>query len=261
MARVVILALLLVANIVLLVVLTNVGSPPTRAAGQAETAPAPPYLVTEPPVALVIGDSFAEGVLGVTTPKGGFAQQTAGAMKWTLLLDAEPRTGYVSGEPSSEFPRRRPYPARLAEHDAGEQVSYVLVTGGNADRDATAAQLRTEVRATLRRARQTWPTARVIAVAPFWCRAEVPAYLQRVRDVVGQEARDQDVDFVDPIGGRWTTPANESWMAAGEAIHPSQRGHDYIAKRLVADLIELGVPVGETVNRGTWFRDGAPGAP
>lgn len=253
MARVLVVAVLLAANVGLAAALFTRSSPKVQQVAQVSEHPPPPYSVPRAPVALVIGDNFAEGAAGVTRPGGDFAEQTAVAMGWTLALDAAGGTGYVNQGRVDQFPGRAPYPARVSRHDPAEDVSYVLVTGGINDRGASAAELTSAVGATVQRVQQTWPKARVIMVGPFWAHADAPASLRRVRNVVRQEATARHTDYIDPIAQRWTTKSNESAMVLPDGINLTQRGQDYLAKRLVAAVIKLGVPVNEKVMRGSWF--------
>lgn len=216
-----------------------------------------PYTVEDKPLGLIVGDSFAEGITGVNRPGGGLAYQVADKLGWTLAKDAQGGTGYIAQGPVELFANRASFPIRLQRHTNAERVSYVLLTGGANDSAASDTVLAAAVHKTILETQQLWPSAKIIVVAPFWCRADAPAGLLRIRNVIKTQAAVSHVAFIDPLAERWTTAQNESWMVFRDGVHPSQRGHDYIAARLAAAVKKLGVPVNQKIKRGSWFPEDA----
>lgn len=214
---------------------------------------AAPFTAEQPPVALIVGDSFAEGVTGVTKPNGGLARQFAAQMGWSLDLDAQGGTGYTAVGPVNRFPNRATYPVRMQRHSAAERVSYVVITGGGNDSPGTSAEISAGLAATVGTARSLWPNAKIFVVGPIWVHAQVPKGVLRIRNAIKDEAVALGLPFVDPVADTWTTPENEAAVGFTDGVHPSQAGHDYYATRLVQAFTALGVPRDEKLSRDSWF--------
>ena len=117
---------------------------------------------------------------------------------------------------------------------------YVLINGGANDSKYSSAQIYTAVRGMLSNVHARWPAARIILVGPMWVRGDPPEGLVRIDKAIKRAAK-AGVAFIDPIEEHWVSNANSKGLVWTDNVHPSQAGHEYLARRLTAGLKELGV--------------------
>lgn len=231
-----VLALLALATVAVAGVALRSPTPPpyTLPAGYQLGRPVP-----QPPAALMVGDSFAEGT-GATVG-GGFAPQVCSQMGWTCNVEAEGGTGFVNNGHTGEGadPTKASYGARL-QADKGRYLADVaIVTGGRNDLSVPGDPV-TAATEYLHALHAAYPQAKLVVVAPFWNDADPPAQLLNMRDAEKSTAAELGATFIDPLADGWTLRPDQ---LVADGVHPNQAGHDELARRLVAALRQQHVTV------------------
>lgn len=201
--------------------------PPSLAAPEAYTIET---TERERMTATVIGDSYSTGT-GSVREAGGYVDEVKRRMCWAVTLNAEGGTGYTNSGPPGDG--KQTYPQRAGVVSSSD---VVLVQGSLNDIGATTTELAAAVNATLDTVAKRSPSARVVLIGP----ANTPRYgtqTERVRDVLSQVASRRDIEFIDPIAGRWLGRGS----FAADGVHPSQDGHDAFAAQLISQLRALGL--------------------
>ncbi len=207
----------------------------------AKTAP-------EPPFALFIGDSYTGGT-GADRSDGGFAWTVASKMGWKPAIDGEGGTGYVSRGPQT-LDRRRPVGERIADDTEQFDFDYVIIAAGlnDSSRGYSARKIEAEAAAAFRAVHEAEPQARLIVIGPFWPGGGwVFKSAQEVSASVKKAALADGALYLDPFGERWLTGrkgdnnGNAERYISNDGIQPNQQGHDYLATRIVNDLVVAGI--------------------
>lgn len=215
---------------------------PMPAARQALLAEAPKQIA-------VIGDSLTSG-----SGDGGNGPNNWTELAWRQLrtegVDVIPE---VSGRGGSGYVRRGPEETTFVEEAARiikPDDDVIVIFGGTNDFAEPLPDIAAAVHETLAHARTTAPEARLIIVGPVWPPNLDQTYdvlrahdeLQRVRDVIRDEAAQVDATFVDPIA--------DQWFVDGKQLighdHPTDAGHVYMSERLVPVLRSALAPTRQT---------------
>lgn len=205
--------------------------------------------------ALFVGDSYTVGPSSV--PDFGYPCLTATNLGWNCNLGSQPGTGYISGGPDHRLPRVLGA-LEVASLNASERLprlrenfdaDVVVLDAGRNDLRFGPIYLSNMFLYTVERARQTWPTARIIAISPWFIddpdvefdSDEGPV---RVGDYLGGKLREvpenNAVTFIDPGALGWFAGEDVSSLLADDGIHPNPEGHKRIAEKLTATLIADG---------------------
>lgn len=194
---------------------------------------------------VVFGDSFAEGTGADTPGETGFPQLLGECVSELVLTDAQGGTGYL--EPG---PRNAPTPRSII----GQRVEttmrelappkVTLFAAGLNDRDrvgvaqtSSPEQATAAATAAWEKAKAEAPRTRMVILGPFWTDEEPDEAIFAVRDVLRDAAEDAGYLFIDPV--EWLV--GRAKMVGSDGTHPTQVGHEYIAKRLAAELTSAGV--------------------
>lgn len=204
----------------------------SRVAQQVAGAdPLPPYVAPpEPPVLLVIGDSFTEGSAeNVNRPWPG---KLGGIRGWTVTTDARGGVGYVAGGEFSFLRRAKAVVSRYAP-------DMVVVAGGRND-GGPPEEVERVATEYFRRLKAGFPSARIVALSPFSSGVALPPQLE-VGRAIERAAETAGVQFVDVSRITEHDPS----VIGSDRVHPTDAGHDLIAKRLAKMLPAMPATAGD----------------
>lgn len=186
----------------------------------------------QPPVALFIGDSYTSGSGASSTAKR-WTTLVAASQGWRESNLALGGTGYLTsasaaqcGKPSC--PDYRGVIAEAAQVDA----AVVVVSGGASDRNQSIAAERDAISTFYRTVRESFPTAKVIAVGPIAPKARIGASVVQMDEDVRSAAAAIGalyVDMLDPV-------VLSAKMVASDHANANDAGHAAIAARVEAAL-------------------------
>jgi lysophospholipase L1-like esterase len=121
----------------------------------------------------------------------------------------------------------------------GRHPDAVVVAAGHNDfnwsRSATAAAADHAIM----RIHRSLPHALLVVVGPIWQSGRPPASLVALRDHLRRVAATVGALFIDPIAERWFAGSRHGLIGA-DGIHPTDRGHRFMASRILADLAHAG---------------------
>jgi len=193
------------------------------------------------PVAVVIGDSYADGA---GADEAGYARQTAATAMaasgyvdrvgrltgLTVIAEASPGNGYVAGGGG-----KGAFPASVAINTPVASKADILIFQlGQEDLGRRPARVAVAAGSLFRRARARAMHARIVVVGVLWPMTTPPRSLTRTRRAIENAAlATPGVSYVDTSD--WRFPA------AADGVHPTAAGHRYIARHLAAALRALGV--------------------
>lgn len=190
------------------------------------------------PAALFIGDNYTAAGAGITNT---FARQTAKAMGWVYLSDAQHGTGFLAaGQQISSD--NSPYFGRLDRLKGVFRPDYVIVSGGRNDSVENSSRLVRAATSYLRSVREAFPEARMVIIAPFWVDSDPPSSLTALRDAEQRLAPSLHAAFIDPLGGRWITNQNQPLYIGGDRVDPTVEGHAYLARLVITQLKKVHWP-------------------
>jgi lysophospholipase L1-like esterase len=195
------------------------------------------YQAPAPPAALWVGDSYAAGG-GADVANQAFPETVSHDMGWICNLDAEPGTGFVNDGHGGKYadPSYQPYLGRLATDGQKFKVDLLIVTGGRNDFDWSTNDAAAAARSYLLAAHAQFPKARLVIVAPFWMDSHPVPQIFAERDAEKALAASLHAVFIDPLAEQWMTDQTKAQYLSSDGVHPNQAGHDYLARRLTADL-------------------------
>lgn len=223
--------------LLLLLLLTACGAAPDRVAAPS-SSPSPSPSPSTKPVGrlLVIGDSFTQGY--AAPGDRGYAQLLAASLGWPAEIDGVGSTGFLWPGPDG---RDRTYRARIEARGAagGPAPTLVVLQGGLNDYRSPRPQLTAAVEAQVGLVRAAWPQARIVLFGPVSAYQNNPD-LRPLSAALALASLNAGVDYVDPVGDGWVTASNSPSYFIDDGTHPNGAGHAYLAKRLLAELTEIG---------------------
>lgn len=122
-----------------------------------------------------------------------------------------------------------------------DDPDIVFVTMGLNDNfsfDRAADRIREQITIDLTRLRTELPDARMIVVEPFWYTDERPASVATIIGWVRDAAAAVNAQYI-PGASRWIE-GHPEWMAA-DGLHPNDVGYAEMARRMDAELTNLGL--------------------
>jgi len=200
------------------------GTPPAATTQPSATESAEPADDEGPPVVAVYGDSYSAGSGEGGNGAAGWPAIVAGRLEADVRLHADPGAGYVAAGGAGTF---------LDQVQASPEpdADVVVVFGSRNDTGAPVQQIEDQATATYDAVRAESPAATLVVIGPAWSDAAVPADTLLARDAVRAAAETAGVAFVDALADGWFFGRLE--LIGGDAIHPTDEGHVYLA-----DLIE-----------------------
>jgi lysophospholipase L1-like esterase len=190
--------------------------------------------------AVVLGDSYAEGT-GADARFTSFGQSLCARNGWDdCWVAGSGGTGYLSTGAATSPPRTT-FRGRVVNDVVQWHPDVVVVAGGRNDYAFTVAQEQAEATALYQQLRSALPSAQIITTSLF------PASTTEANDphVVALSAALQAagsglVDrYLDVVGtNSYLTSANVGALVGPDGVHPTQAGHDELARQLTARLTQ-----------------------
>jgi lysophospholipase L1-like esterase len=190
------------------------------------------------PRAIFLGDSYTEGA-GGSMPGGYvvFAGIAAGLDAWASGVGG---TGIVSD--GGGVDGKTKFRDRVSTDVIPFNPDVVVIAGGINDGDLayerrTLSEYRAEYDRLIDAIKTGLPAAKIIVLGPF-CPQTPSSYssgLTPLRDVNQAAARAEGLPFIDAF---YFTDANKSKYISDDNVHPNDAGHEYLGKRLGAELVE-----------------------
>lgn len=178
----------------------------------------------EPPVLMVVGDSFTVGSGPVPTWQS-YAAEAARQLRWQPVIAGAGGTGFVNpGRVGRNF--QQSFEDELAWRPAPD---VLIISGGHNDRRWSSLRVRQAAARLVWTARGYWPHTRIILIGPIWL-GSPPSRAYSVRDALFEVAQREQVAFLDPMKQRWGN------VMLPDGVHPTRNGHLRIARWLVTAL-------------------------
>ena len=190
------------------------------------------------PRAIFLGDSYTEGAGG--SMQGGyvvFAGIAAGLDAWASGVGG---TGIVSD--GGGVNGKTKFRDRASTDVIPFNPDVVVIAGGLNDGDLayerrTLSEYRAEYDRLIEAIKSGLPAAKIVVLGPF-CPQTPSSYssgLTTLRDVNQAAARAEGLPFIDVF---YFTDANKSKYISDDNVHPNNAGHEYLGKRLGAELVQ-----------------------
>ena len=216
--------------VVLAIALLSVGC------GEATPAASTEQVFTPPKErrVVVIGDSYT----------GGSAEGGQGTGSWPALVWESfgqrylPVASHVSVEGGAGYAKRGQEGHVFADKldDVVDVNTDLLIfLGGRNDGAVPPDVLADSARDAYAKARTLAPNAKLLVIGPVWPNPDVPPVIERVRDIVRDEAQQAGATFVDPLAEGWLQNTPE--LIGADGIHPTDEGHEFLAAK-IGPLIE-----------------------
>jgi hypothetical protein len=194
---------------------------PDSAASTSSASPSATPTV-EATTAIFIGDSYTIG----TKAAPAYPKAVCRVLGWTCRVDAEPDTGYVaSGDTSVDAS----YPDRLkATRKKYRTADVIVITGGLAD--LGRSRLPAAVDDYFADVRSAYPSAKIIAVEPFWVASGPSAAMSSLQSEVQEAAKKVD--------GIWVS--TDGWLDAdlvtADGSEPTPDGQLRLVSQMILGL-------------------------
>jgi lysophospholipase L1-like esterase len=180
-----------------------------------------------------LGDSYTSGFNGSGIGARGWPHIIAAARGWTATNLAVPGTGFLNpgwtGQPVWT----------LLGRAIDRHPDIVVVAAGHNDFRYAASATATAADRVIRRIHRSLPDALIVVVGPIWQNGSPPASTMALRDHLRHVARAVDALFIDPLAEGWFAGSRHALIGA-DGIHPTDRGHRFIAMRILDDLARGG---------------------
>lgn len=207
----------------------------SSAAGLTGSA-VPDALVLPPdPSVLVLGDSWAAG-WGSDDDRGGYIAEAFQALGWNrTVIQAVGGIGYLNpGDGAGTYQDQLD---ALGDLPIGDP-DLIIVQGSTNDAAMEYADLPAAADALLDGLHARWPDAALLMLAGAPEQMPLDPAVRDVNALLGTVAADRGIPIIDPIRENWITAENiDDYVDA--TGHPDNRGHEYLAGRLAADLRAL----------------------
>jgi lysophospholipase L1-like esterase len=179
--------------------------------------------------AAFLGDSYTSGWSGAGLGARGWPRIVGAAQGWKVVNLAVAGTGFINpgwtGQPIGSRVQ-----AAIARHP-----DVVVVAGGHNDSRWSVAAVAAAADRVILRLHASLPNARLVILAPIWPTGSPPLRCLQLRDHLRRTAARVGAVFVDPLAENWFGGGRHAMILA-DGIHPSDAGHRYIARRVLARL-------------------------
>lgn len=186
---------------------------------------------------LVFGDSWTYGS-AATVPTDGYAYQLGRLSGWDVTVDGVRGSGYMRpGWDGPDFRRRALTLDPTADYD------LIIIQGSINDRQQGERGYRDAVEATWDTFERLFPKAQIVIFGPTPHEFPVDEGTSRIDSDLRAAAADRHWWYISSLQEQWITRANYREMIdTGKGRkHPSDRGHTYLAEKLLAALHERSV--------------------
>lgn len=185
----------------------------------------------EAPLVAFYGDSYTLGT-GASDP----------SRRWSTIISAD--RGWTEFNPSVNglgFVNNRGFGPDLPTLIVEQDPDLVVVTMGlndNFSYSRVGAGIRDQIAADFAYLTTELPDARFVAVEPFWYTDARPESVEVIIGWVRDAAAAIGADYI-PGASRWLE-GHPEWMAA-DGLHPDDDGYAEMARRMDAELAQLGL--------------------
>jgi lysophospholipase L1-like esterase len=192
------------------------------------------------PRAIFLGDSYTEGSAG--SCYGGYviyAGIAAGLDAWPSGVGG---TGILNNGGGADGKKK--FRERVSTDVVPFNPDVVVIAGGindlmYAEDKQTLSEYRTEYDLLIEEIKNGLPAAKIVVLGPFFPQtpstSSYSSSLTKIRDVNQAAAQASEVPFIDVF---YFTDANKSKYISDDNVHPNDAGHEYLGKRLGAELVE-----------------------
>jgi lysophospholipase L1-like esterase len=208
--------------------------------------------------ALWVGDSFTAGEGACVPAALTYPHLISARMGWACHVDAQNGTGFVN-DGHAASPAYAPLIHRLHGNLRRIAADIVIVDAGRNDVEAPTPLLRAAVLEYLTALRSTFPTARLVLVAPSLIDPAQPPDYRRVSAVLREAAPTCHALVIDPVdAGAFQEGRHHPGLVCDDGFHPSAAGQAHYAVFLARLLLESNFPGDGPVPgaSGTWRPDG-----
>jgi lysophospholipase L1-like esterase len=182
-----------------------------------------PVTPTKRPVAVFIGDSYAQG-------SGKWPGMVAEAQRWEMVNLARGGTGYaarLTGQTAQKACGLDECPSfvEMADVAIKRKPDVVVVAGGRNDGGGNIVESTHDL---FRKVRDALPEARIIAIQPMWDANPYPGFLVDYGRVIQKEVEAVDGDYVkigSPLAGR-------PELVKDDGVHPTTVGQKVLAESI-----------------------------
>jgi lysophospholipase L1-like esterase len=182
-----------------------------------------PVTPTKRPLAVFIGDSYAQG-------SGKWPGMVAKAQRWEMVNLAQGGTGYaarLTGQTAQKGCGLDECPnfVEMADVAIKRKPDVVVVAGGRNDGGGDIVEAAHNL---FRKLREALPEARIIAIQPMWDARPYPDFLVGYGRVIRKEVEAVDGDYVkigSPLAGR-------PELVKDDGVHPTTVGQKVLAEAI-----------------------------
>lgn len=182
------------------------------------------------PVVAFYGDSYTLGT-GASDPVNRWSTVICADRGWTEFNPSINGLGFVNNRGSQNLP----------EQIVAQDPDIVFVTMGlndNFSYGRVGSGIRDQIEADFAYLTSELPDARFVVVEPFWYTDARPESVEIIIDWVHGAADAIGADWI-PGASRWIDGRPE-WMAS-DGLHPNDAGYAEMARRMDAELAQLGL--------------------
>ncbi len=179
--------------------------------------------------AVFLGDSYTTGWNGAGLDVRGWPRLVAAEYGWKVVNLAVAGTGFMNPGWTGQPVASRVRAAVRARPD------IVFIAAGHNNSRWSASTTAAAADAVVTKLRAALPDATIVIIAPIWQDGTPPARCLTLRDRLRRTARANGARFIDPLAEGWFAGSSHRFITA-DGIHPSDRGHRFIANRVLADL-------------------------
>jgi lysophospholipase L1-like esterase len=179
------------------------------------------------------GDSYTLGT-GASDRDNRWSTVVSAERNWNEVNPSANGLGFVNNRSNFDGDD-------LPEAIIAADPDIVFVTMGLNDNFSFAsrsAQIEEQITKDFTRLKKALPTARFVVVEPFWYTDERPKSVETIIGWVKDAAADIDADYI--AGASHWIEGHPEWMAS-DGLHPNDAGYAEMAKRMDAELRELGL--------------------
>lgn len=179
----------------------------------------------------VVGDSYAAG-MGASS-SGGWTRVAARTNCWSVQLQAQPDTGYVTAGTDASTAFADP---RKLEDATASNPELILVQGSISD--AGKSGIYEAAKAVYEKLRERAPQAIIVVIGPTNAPSIGPAANYANRDAIQAAAEQAGLTFIDPIARDWLP---DPGLYAPDQVNLNGKGHRAYADDVRSALQDSGL--------------------